>query len=761
MPKISFSKVWGNRGNIESDAHEKSFIDPNEVGMTINDGTVVSDLVFGKNSVTHVVGSLLDGKAGKVTRVTIKDGGKLYIYQGGVSEDNIIVNRGREVVAALNGVQGLSKNATVEEGGEQIVEDGGRVENSTIISGAQFVYGKNIVGNKMQASLALNTTISGKNQNKGKQEVYDGGVAQNTVVKQDGIQYVQKKDQSVEEGGSVFNTIVFKGGEQHVLAGGQATQTTLKETAIQKVYAGGYVKTLTINDEAESLVFSGATLGGVTMVQDSGKLRLYVGDDQHNSKIEEVVLKGKDAKLYSIASEGNGKKTLIQKLSGEGNVIFAFTGSDPYYSQLHVNDLSGSLHFEFNTDIAGGLGDYLLVDKGEGHHTISVSDSGAEITNRFSGVHDLITDKSGGASFTLENFSNNEVKAIDGGAYMYSLKHRKDENKQVWFLSAKYDDDSEGPDPAEPMNPDKLLTTPSTDAVLSTSVASGLIFNNELQTVRLGRGIFDKNRKDDATFWGYTITNRERVATGHTNFKLDQTGIILGSDQLHELTYGDLYIGGLGSYDHARIAHARGGDSYIDIYSIGAYATYFDEDGWYLDGVLKYSYYHNNLKAISTNGLAVQGNYNQWAIGGSFEMGGRFKTEKNTLVQPYVRLTGARVEDKKVNLLNGMTGDISPFMSLQSEVGVFVGHEFIGSPKIPLTAYITGAWVHENMNNNNTVINKQHKFITDLSGSAGKVGIGFKSVVNDNLSLYMEADYLKGSKIKKLLQGRLGMRYNF
>lgn len=71
------------------------------------------------------------------------------------------------------------------------------------------------------------------------------------------------------------------------------------------------------------------------------------------------------------------------------------------------------------------------------------------------------------------------------------------------------------------------------------------------------------------------------------------------------------------------------------------------------------------------------------------------------------------------------------------------------------------AWLRENINNNHAIINNQHKFITDLSGSAGKLGIGLNSLVNDNLTLYAEAYYLKGHKIKNALQGILGLRYSF
>lgn len=141
---------------------------------------------------------------------------------------------------------------------------------------------------------------------------------------------------------------------------------------------------------------------------------------------------------------------------------------------------------------------------------------------------------------------------------MYGLKERKDENGKVWFYrQIALVDQKIYPDPTNPFIPGGTLTTPSTDAVLTLSVVPGLIFNNELQIVRNGRKIWNRNRKD-IELWTYGIKSRERIATGHTHFKLGQTGLVFGADQLNELRHGELYIGGFGSYDQARVSHARG-----------------------------------------------------------------------------------------------------------------------------------------------------------------------------------------------------------
>ncbi len=316
------------------------------------------------------------------------------------------------------------------------------------------------------------------------------------------------------------------------------------------------------------------------------------------------------------------------------------------------------------------------------------------------------------------------------------------------------------PQLSEKLSVSHFLTTPSTDAVLSMSVAPAMVFHNEMQTVRAGRGILDKSKKNTA-LWTYAIKSKESVTTEHIDFKLDQTGIVLGINGLSEWENGEFYIGGFGSYDRARVAHARGGNSGINTYGIGAYVTYFDHSGWYLDGILKYNHYQNTLKAVSTNGLEIEGTYTQRALGTSFEAGYRLKTSKNSWLQPYGQFTWLQVEGKEIKLSNDMTGDMRPFTSLRNEVGLSLGYEFGSHIDSSSFAYITAAWLRENKDDNQTLINQRHPFTTDLSGNAGKLGIGLSSLVSEKLKLYGEAHYIKGRKTKQSLQGILGVRYSF
>ncbi|WP_212112090.1 BafA family autotransporter [Bartonella queenslandensis] len=804
---------------------------------------------------------------------------------------NIIIKYG-DVELVDNGK--TSVGSTIKKGGMQIVTRGGITMESQVLGGQQFVHEEpNVDFTRMlRRSSAYNSTVTGGEGAIGQQNVYDGGGTWYTKVGNNGEQNLYAGQR--KEGGRATATEVFDNGRQHVLALGESVKTTLKDHATQVVYPRGFVDTLTITDFAKSWLHVGVKkVVGEVRVNNHGELYLFAGDSiNHITKKSIPIEKRPDEPIFEVGERNVREKPQIEieDLGGNGGtVIFSSIPYDPRHISLHVENLSGNLHFRFNVTATWDASDYLLIDEGTGNHKIRVADSGREITaplsqrNSFVTELPLITDKSpdGGANFTLTDLLGKDITAVDGGTYQYQLVKRErcassSGYSTIWYLSRASEDrgssNTEGqcvnkkakvplalsmksgkqsgqeassggkntdrrppkkehpkprpprhlretqnvprvsvssskdnqtrvelppsgqhplsevkqqavsseishssadqmvlrpvqkeqssPQMSETLSVSDFLTTPSTDAVLSMSVAPAMVFHNEMQTVRAGRGILDKSKKNTA-LWTYAIKSKESIATKHIDFKLDQTGIVLGINGLSEWENGDFYIGGFGSYDRARVAHARGGTSGINTYGIGAYITYWDHSGWYLDGILKYNHYQNTLKAVSTNGLGIEGTYAQWAVGTSFEAGYRLQTSQSSWLQPYGQFTWLQVEGKEIKLSNDMTGDMRPFTSLRSEVGLSLGYEFGSHDASSSLAYITAAWLRENKDDNQTLINQRHSFTTDLSGNAGKLGIGLSSLVSDKLKLYGEAHYVKGRKTKQSLQGIIGVRYSF
>ncbi|WP_375625005.1 BafA family autotransporter [Bartonella sp. MU37NMGALS] len=835
------------------------------------------------------IASAVENRKGELTRATHvgnrEEEQKKLEQIASFFKNNITIEYG-DVELVENGK--TSVGSTIKKGGMQIVTRAGIAMNAKILGGQQFIHEEpNIdLTSVERKSSAYNSTVSGEGGVVGQQNVYDGAWVWYTKVGNNGEQNLYSGER--KEGGKSMYAEVSGNGRQHVLALGESYATNLKDHAIQVVYPKGLVDGLTVNSFAKSWFHVGVQeVVGEVRVNDHGELYLFAGDrTNHTTKKKIPIERRADETIFEVGERNIGEKPQIEikDLGGQGGtVIFTSIPYDPRHISLHVEKLSGNLHFRFNISTTGDSSDYLSIDEGAGNHKISVADSGREITGPLSqknslvtGIN-LITDRShnGGANFTLADFSGKDITAVDGGAYQYQLLKRNrcadsGGSATIWYLgrasegttrsnteaqcvnkktkvplalsdqgafSRGKNTGSRKPttkQPAKPRPPRHLrgvqnvssvsvsssqenqtlvalppsgfhplsevkqqtavsessqsladqmilrpvhkeqpspqlrealsvsqfLTTPSTDAVLSMSVAPAMVFHNEMQTVRAGRGILDKSKKN-AALWTYAIKSKESIATEHIDFKLDQTGIVLGGNSLSEWENGEFYIGGFGSYDRVRITHARGGMSGINTYGIGAYVTYLDHSGWYLDGILKYNHYQNTLKAVSTNGLGIEGSYRQWAVGTSFEAGYRLKTSKNSWLQPYGQFTWLQVEGKEIKLSNDMIGDMRPFTSLRSEVGISLGYEFGSRIDSSSLAYITAAWLREHKDDNHTLINQRHSFTTDLSGNAGKLGIGLSSLVSEKLKLYGEAHYVKGRKTKQSLQGILGVRYSF
>ncbi|GFF02827.1 hypothetical protein BH623125_12610 [Bartonella henselae] len=678
------------------------------------------------------------------------------VTQSLIPSSNIMIQDGG-VEIVENGKTSIG--ATVEEGGKQIVTRGGKAIDTKISGGKQFVFEESPANfdDLQRQSSAYDAIVSGGNGVVGQQNVYDDAKAWNTKVTQGGEQNLYMGNKKIG-GGFAENTVVSGNGRQHILAEGMATNTILKDKAVQVVYPGGIIDRLTVNGSASSWLYVGADLQGEIKVNDKGHLYLFAGDRTDHIIREKLFVEGRVAEwLFGVGERNNNETPQIEidSLSGDGGtIIFSSVPYDRRHISLHVEFLSGTLHFNLNISTKDENRDYLSIGSNSaGNHTISITDSGAEITSSFSrnssiiAELNLITDRSQGegANFALANYFGKKITAVDGGAYMYTLQKRNrcadsSGDYTVWYLgvgteradrsnnysqcvknksktrvplvasssdvgvdaqshqnfssSQRQDSNSQttrrknneqtskprpprhlrdaqhppipptipflekpasdtssptghyhfsdeqqqsvvstdgqsladqmilrpgqqgssSPQSSQKLSVSHFLTTPSTDAVLSMSVIPALVFHNELQAVRAGRGILDRGKKNTA-FWAHAIKSKEHIVADHKDFKLDQTGIVLGVSGVSELMGGEFYIGGFGSYDQARVAHARGGVSGINTYSIGAYATYFDKSGWYLDSILKYNQYQNNLKAVSTNGIAIEGNYNQWGLG--------------------------------------------------------------------------------------------------------------------------------------------------
>ena len=695
------------------------------------------------------------GSSGKAIDNEVSNGGKLFVYEKGYSSGTVINNDSYEYVQQA----GVSDNANIN-GGLQYVTSSGIANGATVNSD-------------------------------GIQYVTNSGVVNDTVINDGGTQYLfVSGSDSTAIAGVAKNTTLNGTGAQIIQQGGMASVVTLNDSAVQTIHNSSSAENVTINDNAKSWLASGAKMTGKTLVNDSGQLQLSTSATG-GASVDDLILNGVDSTLLIVANNSDTDSATVGQLSGDGNVRFYAPGSTPVYSRLNVDSLSGSLNFYLNASIDGGNGDYVTISQGTGNHNVTVADSGAEITEPGHRSLDIINDASGGALFSLASLNGTHINAIDGGTYMYSLYNRDVSDGKIWYLAADKEStppvtepeippvtepeippitepeippvtEPEIPPVTEPEIPPvtKPKTTPGTDAVLSMSVAPMLMFKSEMNNLRFRQGLSEKTAGDNGAWIRFT-GGHSNVNSGYTDFKLDQSGLELGVDQIIDTDDAKIRVGLFSGYNSGKVKHARGGVSRIDSITIGAQTTWFHHHGWYVDGVIKYNHFDNSLNAISTNGSGISSGYNQNALGAAVEFGKNIYFQNQVWAEPYAKLSAVQVNGVDLKLNNGMKGSISDQHSLSTELGFNLGRTFLLEKNITIAPYIKAAWLHEYVDNNKSKINDRNTFVTDLSGDMGKVGVGINSSFNKELSIFAEVDYAKGNKQEDPTMANLGFRYSF
>ncbi len=285
----------------------------------------------------------------------------------------------------------------------------------------------------------------------------------------------------------------------------------------------------------------------------------------------------------------------------------------------------------------------MTIEQGNGQFGIAVTDSGKEIADHNDLTVNLVHDKGGEVDFSLVNANGRSTRAIDGGTYMYTLYSQQDKDGMnggnVWYLGAMSDEtggenpggenpggenpggenpggenpggeNPGGENPGDGGNGNaggngnggkKPMTTPATDAILAMSNAGLNVVHSELEGLRMYRASLDKTGPE-SNVWGHYLGSKNNVDTSNgAAYKLNQNGMEIGADTRTDFDRGSLITGAFMSYSDNKVKHARGGKSKIESYGLGFYATWFDESGFYVDGVLKGNRLNNKLSAVMTN----------------------------------------------------------------------------------------------------------------------------------------------------------------
>ncbi|HCO6969012.1 TPA: autotransporter outer membrane beta-barrel domain-containing protein [Escherichia coli] len=773
------------------------------VSTTVNGGY---QTVYNGGSATNTTintGGIQNISGGSVTDTTLNDGGEQNVKSGGVAVNTVInsggtqkVNSGGSVTdTTINSgggqyvyVNGNVTKTTITDGGILQVDTGGSASQVTQNSGGAIVTNTSAVlsgtNDKGTFSIAGGSASNMLLENGGLLTVLVGHDASDTTVGSNGTLSVQsggvlRGTTTLTDNGTLVGNVVQNKGNLYFLNNSAAT------------FAGALTGSGTLTQEGGNTRFSGllsqdggitlqsgaamtmdtlqananvTTQSGTTLTLDNGSILTgsVTGD---NTGAGDMTVRG--ASVWHLG----GDSTVGALTLDNGTVDFRPSATTRLTQafrpvSLVAESLSGNGTFRMNTDIASHTGDMLNVTgNASGNFVLDIRNTGLEPVSAGTPLQ-VVHTGSGDAAFSLNGGK------VDAGTWEYYLNKENTD----WYLKADSSQpgtdnpgtdnpgtDNPGTDNPGTDNPVPPVrhTTKSADAVLDMATAPVYVFNSELQSLRFRHGDVMQNTRSPGGVWGRYTGSDTRISGGAgSGYSLTQSGMETGGDTVFDLNDSRLAVGAFVSYTDNSISHNRGGSSTVGSTGGGLYATWFNNDGYYVDGVIKVNRFRNELRTWMSDGTAVKGDYHQNGFGGSLEAGRTFSLNENTWIQPYLRSTAFRAESKDISLDNGMKAKAGTTKSLQGEVGVNLGMNLDVAGTV-VRPYLTTAVSHEFSDNNRVRINASYNFTNDISGTTGKYGAGVSAQLTANAGVWAEASYQNGENTESPVTGSVGFRINF
>lgn len=698
-------------------------------GGTVN-GADVYGYLQNSNGVDHdvVIESggryFLTGSGGTALseNATIKDGADVTVFGPAEADDwhidgNVTVNRN---IGDTDGP--VFNHATLED--DAFVQlNYNAVMNDTVMNGGRL--------NVWASEDPYIATVNNTTQNGGTLTVGYGGIAQDSTVN-GGLFRVN--------GGDVTNTVVNTGGTLTNNAG-HDTATVVSGGAYTLDGSDATASDLTVQGSIADIVEG--VLDGTATLSDGAQLNVSATADTAGADL--VV---DDSTLYLA---GTGDYQFADVSLNDGGV--AFSHSTPAYSSLTLDSLSGSGTLYMNTDVAGGAGDHLTVTgDADGEFGVFVQDTG--VSPDRDDTLTLINTGGGSGNFSLANTGG----VVDLGTYEYHLVIDGDHQ---WSLAAKPGDVTPV-GPVVPVIPPVITPeiTPSTAAVLGMATLDPLVFAAELTSVR-HRLEETRGFSHDTHGWVDVISEQNDVHTA-AGAGLDQTltGITAGVDRSLQREHGVTTQGVFFSSSHSDAKFDRGGGGDVDSLSLGGYASYLDDNGGYIDGIVKANRLDHDVSARMTSGSTAGGDYDTSGLGAHIEAG-RYFRRGSTWFKPYGALTAFTTGNTAYHLSNGMQAHVGNARSVRAEAGVNAGLTLALDNGMTLQPYAGIAVTQEFIDDNRVEVNQDGHFVNDLSGTRGTYEAGLRAQVNDTMTAHVSLSYANGAGVESPWVANTGVAWRF
>ena len=497
-------------------------------------------------------------------------------------------------------------------------------------------------------------------------------------------------------------------------------------------------------------VAAGATLGGYGSVQGpvSNAGTLAVADAALPGQGTGAFVIGgalSNAGLVQLAGTGVGNKLTVGSYAGQGgriNLNTVLGGDASPTDQLVIDGGSASGQTSLQVTNVGGLG-------------AATPGNGILLVNAVNGA------TSEASAFSLGN-------SLEAGPYRYSLYRgsRDDSAPDSWFLRSQREDDSATPPPTGgpvmPTTPDYRPETSLYAAIPSLGLTYAQAMVDSLHE-RVG----EENRSLEGTLqqrpagdgplgWGRMIyrngqQDREHYGQYGEMPKYDyrisafQVGLDLFQRQMDDgssdraglsLAFGNIK-GGVDHYDHR-----DAGDDTLRGYSLGGYWTHFGASGWYLDGVLQYTYLDIDANSKQTYDLDSHGQ----AYTASLEGGYPFEVGRDLYVEPQLQATYTRLDlsDSRDSAASVRFDDSE---SLVTRAGVRLAKDWLapaGQSSRRVSLWLRPSVLHDFQGESKTRFSSADgdvPFKSDIGGSSGELTFGVDVQADKRTSFFATGGY--------------------
>ncbi|MDN0109307.1 autotransporter outer membrane beta-barrel domain-containing protein [Yersinia mollaretii] len=622
---------------------------------------------------------------------------------GGTDTNTLVGAKGKLALAGVDATQiAKSNKAKVLAGGEVTLGDHSEVE-LMVTSGMVKASG---------SAQLIGTTIEA-----GELSIAEGAVATGTTLKNGSF--------TVNDGATANDT-PLKGGEFNLMEQAKATQLL-----VENGYAliAGQLKDATFN--GGKAIFD--TTAEVSGTIDSGKGSLINVIDGANTQDADLNLAGNmqllaknapRAAMLRAAAMTNPAQFAFKNVTLSGGTVDMSSTN----TQLTMTSLAGDGTFVLAPSLYNQANAPLNVTgDANGTFGIQLKDNGVAPTNL------KIIDVQGvnAARFALTN----------GPVNLGNYKHILVSDGQGGYKLVA----------------DTTTLTPSSAGVLAVANTLPVIFNAELSSIqnRLDKQTTSAN---ESGVWINYLNDNFKVSGTAANFDQKLNGMTLGGDKAIDLGDAVLSVGGFGSYSNSDIKSDYQSSGSVKSNSLGAYAQYLTNNGYYLNGVLKANQFKQNL-TVTSQGNSASGSANVSGLGVAVKAGKHINFDA-LYVSPYAALSTFASGKSQYQLSNGMEAKNQGSRNTTGTLGVNTGYRFVLNNGAEIKPYTLFSVDHDLMASNDVVVNNE-TFDNSRKGTRVNAGVGVNINMTKNLSVGSEVKLSKGKNIDTPITINLGVGYTF